>query len=384
MKNNPKLKEMTLAEAEAVRVHGRTTGSRSPLTLFWTGSGVEMNVTGTELWIEVEADYETYEPWISVLLNGAPISRQMLTAGRRWICLFRGMSAGSVKHVRLLKDIQAMSEDPGALLQIHALRFDGDLLPVADKPLKIEFVGDSITSGEGAIGAREEMDWIPVWFSAVHNYTALTAEALNADYRVLSQSGWGVLTSWDNNPRNRMPRIYDQVCGLLSGRRNEELGALEPNDFRSWQPDAVIVNLGTNDEGAFHNAGWQDPATGERRKQRLNEDGSYNEEDLGTVEQAIERFLELIRSRNPRARIVWVYGMLGLGLMPAIYRAVDAYGKRTGDRNVSVFQLPNMTEETVGSRVHPGRLAHERAARELAGYLRGILPRAGGGSGSGR
>ncbi|KAA9005036.1 SGNH/GDSL hydrolase family protein [Paenibacillus spiritus] len=382
MKNNPKLKEMTLAEA--VRVHGRTNGSRSPLTLFWTGSGIEVNLTGTELWIEVEADYETYEPWISVLLNGAPISRQMLTAGRYWICLFRGMSAGSVKHVRLLKDIQAMSEDPDALLQIHALRFDGDLLPVADKPLKIEFVGDSITSGEGAIGAREEMDWIPVWFSAVHNYTALTAEALNADYRVLSQSGWGVLTSWDNNPRNRMPRIYDQVCGLLSGRRNEELGALEPNDFRSWQPDAVIVNLGTNDEGAFHNAGWQDPATGERRKKRLNEDGSYNEEDLGTVEQAIERFLELIRSRNPRARIVWVYGMLGLGLMPAIYRAVDAYGKRTGDRNVSVFQLPNMTEETVGSRVHPGRLAHERAARELAGYLRGILPRAGGGSGSGR
>ena len=70
-----------------------------------------------------------------------------------------------------------------------------------------------------------------MWFSAVLNYTALTADALDAEYRVLSQSGWGVLTGWDNNPRTNMPEYYEQVCGLLTGGKNEAPGAFERNDF---------------------------------------------------------------------------------------------------------------------------------------------------------
>ncbi|MNC81193.1 hypothetical protein D3C75_1342490 [compost metagenome] len=67
--------------------------------------------------------------------------------------------------------------------------------------------------------------------------------------------------------------------------------------------------------------------------------------------------------------------MLGIPMMPAIYRAVDAYVQLTADRKVSVFQLPNMTEETVGARSHPGVTAHEKAAEALKGYLKEILDR---------
>ncbi|WP_058300700.1 SGNH/GDSL hydrolase family protein [Gorillibacterium timonense] len=373
MTTNANTKVYALSEIENVKVHGRTTENRSPLTLFWTGSGIELNARGSELWIEVEADYDTYEPWISIVINSAPVSRQMVTAGRHWICLFRGTNAEAVKNVRVTKDVQAMSGDPGCRLQIHAVKSDGDLLPVEDKPYKIEFIGDSITSGEGAIGAKAEVDWVPMWFSAIHNYAALTGEALDAEVRILSQSGWGVLTSWDNNPHSNLPDYYEKVCGLLTGERNKALGAWNDNDFASWQPDVVVVNLGTNDGGAFHSPEWKDEATGETHKQRLNEDGTFHDEDLRAFEEAVVKFLGKLRTFNPKAQIVWVYGMLGLPMMPAIYRAVDAYKSKTGDRKVSVFQLPNTTEETVGSRTHPGALAHERAAKELTGYLREIL-----------
>ncbi|AWV34476.1 SGNH/GDSL hydrolase family protein [Paenibacillus odorifer] len=373
MKQNTNLKVHTLADIEHLKIHGRTTGSLSPLTLFWTGSAVELNVKSSELWLEVETDYDVYEPWVSILINSVPVSRQMLVAGRYWICVFRGMNDRVVKNVRMVKDVQAMSGDPGCSLQIHAVKMDGKFLPVADKPHKIEFIGDSITSGEGSIGAKAEEDWIPMWFSAINNYTSMTANALNAEYRVISQSGWGVLTSWDNNPHGNIPDGYEQVCGLLTGAKNEALGAFQAHSFESWQPDVVVVNLGTNDGGAFHSPEWKDEVTGESHKQRLNEDGTYHEDDIQAFVDAAEKFLMKIRKNNQHAHLVWAYGMLGIPMMPAIYRAVDAYSKKTGDKQVSVLQLPNMTDETIGARSHPGALAHEQAAKELTGYLKRIL-----------
>ncbi|WP_206109976.1 SGNH/GDSL hydrolase family protein [Paenibacillus albicereus] len=373
-----RLRTMALEDAPLVRTHGRTGTSRSPLALFWTGSGIELVVTGAELWLEVEASLGRYEPWFSMLVNGAPVSRQMAQEGRRWVPVFRGMNPHTAKRVRFVKESQAMSSDPDCALLLHGLRTDGELLPVPERARRIEFVGDSITSGEGAIGARSEEDWIPMWFSARDNYAWLTAEALDADCRILSQSGWGVLSGWDNDPRSRMPAVYEQACGLLGGERNEALGARETHDFGSWQPDAVVVNLGTNDGGAFRSPEWICRETGDRFKQRLADDGSFHADDLGAFEAAAERFLGRVRACNPQAWIVWAYGMLGLEMMPSICRAVDAHAKRTGDRRVAVFQLPAMTARTQGARQHPGTEAHRQAAEALAEHLRGLLgmPRA--------
>ncbi|MDG0811103.1 SGNH/GDSL hydrolase family protein [Cohnella rhizosphaerae] len=327
----------------------------------------------SELWIEVESDYDRNEPWISVLVNGAQVSRQMIAAGRHWLCVFRAMNEDTVKNVRIVKDTQAMSGDPSCLLQIRSVRCDGDFLPVTDKPLKIEFIGDSITSGEGAIGAACEQDWIPMWFSAIDNYAAMTAEALDAEYRIVSQSGWGVVTGWDNNPKSNLPDYYEQVCGLLAGDRNRELGAMEANDFAAWQPDAVVVNLGTNDGGAFNSPEWRDPQTGETHKRRLNADGTMNEDDVADFERAVARFAGKLRRCNPGAHIVWAYGMLGTPMLSAIERAVDAYRAQSGDARVTVVRLPEMTADTAGARHHPGKQAHARAAAVLVGAIRPLL-----------
>lgn len=375
MKENERLKVYKLSDINNLKIHGRTTGCFEPLTLFWTGSAIELNAKGSELWIEVESDYDIFEQWISITINSVPVSRQMLNRGRHWICVFRGMGEKAMKNVRIIKEVQPMSEDINCYMQIHRAKFDGEFLPIKDKSYKIEFIGDSITSGEGAIGAKEEEDWIPMFFSALNNYTAMTAEALNAEYRVISQSGWGVLTSWNNNPHENIPEYYEKVCGVLKGEKNKKLGALKENDFSLWKPDIIVVNLGTNDAGAFDYPEWKDEITGEIYKQRLNDDGSFNEEDIEALERAVENFIVKLRKYNKKAHIIWVYGMLGLQLMPYIYHAVDSYVKSTNDRMISVFQLPNTTSETVGARSHPGLLAHEKASRELTEYIKEILIR---------
>ena len=67
--------------------------------------------------------------------------------------------------MRLLKDVQAMSEDPAHLLQVTAIcHAGGEFLPLPAPRCRLEFIGDSITSGEGAIGAVCETDWISTFF----------------------------------------------------------------------------------------------------------------------------------------------------------------------------------------------------------------------------
>ena len=66
---------------------------------FWTGSGIELLFTGSELWVELNADYDTMEPWVSVELDGAWISRFAVNPGTSRMCIFRGAAPGRAKDV---------------------------------------------------------------------------------------------------------------------------------------------------------------------------------------------------------------------------------------------------------------------------------------------
>lgn len=366
MKVNENLKKYSINELKNIHIYGRTGSQKMPLPLFWTASGVELNVTGSELWIELEADYEMHEPWISIEINGAWIARQMITAGKHNICIFRNMDPQTAKKIRIFRDVQAMSDDGLLYLHISGFQSDGEFLPVPKKERKIEIIGDSITSGEGSIGAQEELDWISMWFTALNDYAVMTADKVNADFRLVSQSGWGVVSSWDNNPNCALPDYYEQVCGVCKGDVNEKAGAKEVNDFSSWQPDYIIVNLGTNDDGAFHNVEWTNPETGEVFEQRMTLENTYLDEDLRRFIEKAKNFLKKLRKNNPNAYIFWAFGMLGAELFPAIQTAVKEYTEEAGDKNVEAVLLPQAEGEGVGARSHPGVINHRQAAEILS------------------
>ena len=341
-------KTVSVVELPQVRVLGRTTGT-DVVNLFWTGSGIEFIYTGSEIQVEVNADYDAYEPWLAVELNGVQISRVPLNKGKNEVCLFRGMTVGKPKHVRILKEVQAMHQDPGHLLQIVGLQdADGEFQQLPEPKYRLEFVGDSITSGEGTVGAIYEEDWISAFFSAMNTYPRMVADALSAEYRVVSQSGWGTVTGWDGNVENKIPPFYTQVCGLLTGERNASLGALQDYDFEAWQPDAVIINLGTNDATAIQSAA-----------------------ELLTT--AIGDFLKVVRNSNPTAQIIWGYGMLGDNFLSVIREAVEGYAEQTADSRIHILKLPDTTPDTVGSRLHPGMKAHQITAKEIEKYLQELL-----------
>ncbi len=372
---NEKLRRVPLSECDTLRIYGRVSERQDPLVLFWTASGIEMRLKASEVWVEVESSYSLYEPWVSVTVNDAFVSRQMLPKGRYYIPLIRNMNPDEEKTIRLFKDVQAMSEDEEHCLKIYSILLDGEFVELPPKDLKLEFVGDSITSGEGVIGAKQEQDWISMFFDSVHSYATLTAQALNADYHIISQSGWGVLSSWDNNPKCALPDYYTKLCGLASGEDNKKRGADLPYDFSKWSADVIIINLGTNDRGAFENPEYIDPVTGKITKQRLNADGSMNEDDLRKFSDKCVKFLEVLRKCNPSSKILWAYGMIGTPMEPSILEAIKEYKSETGDEEVYYVRLPENTDETVGSRCHPGPKNHAQAAQVLIQEIKRLLGR---------
>lgn len=363
------LHTVTLEENENIKVHGRTIQSRNPVKLLWTGSAIELNVKCSELYIELEGCYEEYENWISITINGAFMARQMLKKERETICIFRGRNRENVTNVRMIKDVQAMNADSKHCINVYAVQLDGEILPVEERPLKMEFIGDSITSGEGTIGTGPDEEWLSMFFCHPFSYPYMTAQKLNADYRVISQSGWGVYSSWDNNPSCAIPPYYEKICGVVPGEKFRKLGFLEKNDFTSWQPDIICVNLGTNDDGAFHNEAFKDPDTGKIYKLRM-EGEDYVREDIIKVRDAVTNFLMILRKNNPKAHIYWCFGILGDAMAPVIREGIDLYQKESGDKEIDFIELPNTDENTVGSRMHPGYYAHLKAAETITAAIK--------------
>lgn len=362
------LKKFDINNIENLKVHGRTVKGASPLPLFWNHSGVEVNCDGSELWIDLDVDHGFHEPWIAVELNGALMSRRMLTKEDHTVCLFRSMTPGVVKNVKFYRELQAMGEDDLCHVLVKGFRTDGTFHPVKESDFRLEFIGDSVTSGEGTYGANADTDWLAMYMSSSRHFANIIEKAMRAEVRIISQGGWGIYAGWDNDVRHNIPSIYEPICGLATGPINEALGANLPNDYEAWKPDAIIVNLGTNDNSSFNTPPLEIPGMGTFKNHR-NPDGTYVREDIEKVIDAVYNFLKMLRRLNPSSHLLWAYGMLGSDMKSAILEAMDKYKLDTGDDNVAFLDLPNINEITVGSHGHPGYKSHIESARVIGAYL---------------
>lgn len=364
------IKLYKLSEIKDKKIHGRTTEALEPLTLFWSASGLELNTDATELWATVKADYELFEPWIDILVDNSFSQRRMLSSGFNEICLLHHMNLGCIRNIKILRDSPAMDRDERTLLQIESIQANGSFYPIDDYDMKIEFVGDSLTSGEGLAGAKNEMTWGSGCFNVLETYAYKTARALNAELNIISQSGWGVYCSWQGRTIQSIPPYYDQICGIVSGEENRLLGAMDKWDFRVFQPDFLVVNLGTNDAFSFEFFGQTDPGDGFVGQMRKNTNGSMNKEDLEKISGAVYKFLVKLREKNPDAYIMWCYGMMGKAIEDTIKTGIFEYCNRCNDSKVQYIALPETKECDLGCREHPCIAAHEKVASILISQIK--------------
>ena len=376
------MKEYTMNQIPHKRILGRNVYKNDveQLALFWGGAALEVNIKAREIWACISTTYDNLEQWLAVEINGAPVSRFMLSKEKTWYCLARNMNPGKENLISIIKDTQPM-EDSTHSFVIHALGLDeaGEFVPVIPRKYSIEFIGDSITAGEGTVGAPDEMDWICQWMSASKTYAIQTAKLMNADWNCMGKSGWGICWAWDGNRDCKIPPHYEQVCSVLKDENSVGLGSLQKWDFNGGRgSDFVVINLGTNDESGMAQVALREPqgphdTSGPQDASGVPEalEGPHKE-----IISSVKQFLTVIRSHNPSAKILWCWGMLPLQTVPAlIQKGVDEYKTTTGDQDVYTLELESLfdlekTPQEKGSRGHPGYKTHQAAAQKIVELLK--------------
>lgn len=322
---------------------GRFNPDETACNLWWSGSGVRTRFEGRRLEIEAAAADDEHTPFIAVTVDGAPVARFALRPGTHRYDLLGRMEAGVWHDVAVLRDSQPTDGDR-APVALDALWAEGTLAAPAPKKRLIEFLGDSLTVGEGTVGPKDAMEWRMLWISNQFAFPTLVCESMDAEKRVIALGGWGAYLSYDANPDHAIGRIYDRLCGAAPAGD-------APYDFAAQRrADAVVINLGTNDAGAI--GGMAGPGRGAA---------------LAALEESAVRLMEDVRARNPGAAILWAYGLCGNDVRAPLERAVERR-IAAGDARLRYLALDDCAGD-VGSRMHPGRAAHRRAAAQIAGAL---------------
>jgi lysophospholipase L1-like esterase len=213
----------------------------------------------------------------------------------------------------------------------------GEIFQAKRRPHLIEFVGDSITAAFGNEGASEKEHFKPETENAYLSYASLAARALDAEVRILAWSGRKM---W---PDNTVPEIYDRI---LPTRPEPQPDPKDP------APDAVVINLATNDFAPKNpdEAGWS---------------------------AAYEAFVRKLRAKYPKAQIYAALGsMMSDDFPPGNLALSTARGylnklvARVNDPHFHFIEFETQRyADGIGSDWHPNLVTHRRMALRLVDVL---------------
>lgn len=346
------------ASEQYVRFIGRTAENEGIRLLALSASGVEFTFTGTSASFTLVGDNMTSnpekQPRFAVYINGERTMDELLDSAEKEVTVFTSDEPVQTT-VKLLKLSEAQESTMG-IKSVNVTSAE-DIAPTAQTgKLKIEFIGDSITCGYGVDDEDRDHHFKTSTEDATKAYAYKTAMALDADYSLVSYSGNGIISGYtDNGTRQTsqmVPTVYKKFAKSWGSYDMFSVQELDW-DFSQFQPDYIVINLGTND-------------------------ASYTKGDKDKIQEYIDGyvdFLSTVRENNPKAHIICSLGVMGTDLYPAIEKAAAAYTEKTGDTNLSTFKFTVQDGNKNGYAAdwHPTAASHDIAAAELTDYIKSLM-----------
>jgi lysophospholipase L1-like esterase len=292
-------------------------------TFGWPGVYFEAGFRGTAVRVVFDAPTDH----LRLLVDGS--ERMIFRAPGRVDHLVEGLSPG-IHVVRLEKMTE--SQAGGSRFGGFFLAGRGTPFPAPARQRRIEFIGDSYTVGYGNTHAGRECTR-----AQVHDTTdtqqafgPLAARRLNADYRVIAYSGFGIVRNYNGGqPGLSLPAIYSRP------KPDEDRTLAEPE----WLPQAVVINLGTNDFSTPLRAGerWS-------TAEALREDWR----------RTYVRFVQELQARDPQARFI----LMGSDMFFAEVEQVAARLNAAAPGRVTTLRFGDL--DLQGCDYHPSLADHRR------------------------
>jgi lysophospholipase L1-like esterase len=298
----------------------------------WPASAIVTRFVGPVLRVRLkDRGYSEFQ----VVVDGAPSGVVSTNPLRDVYDVVSGLTEGP-------HDLVLVKRTEARLGEVQFLGFEpeGALVPSGQAPTRrIELIGDSITAGYGDEGPGTACTGNMV---ALENeflaYGGVAARLLKAEH---------VTLAWSGRTTEEMNELYDRTLPSHSDSRW---------DFHQWTPDAVVINLGTND---FNHG---DPGQ-----------AAFTRPYLALVER--------VRSVYPSAQIVCALGPMLTDTYPpgahaltrtrAYIAAVVSTVRAKGDARITVLEFPTQDPaHGLGCDYHPSLKTHRLMGEQLAATLR--------------
>lgn len=269
---------------EHIRYMGRVAYQADAAKLMWSGSWVQVNFTGTEA--KVSLKDERGDNFFDIIIDGKIIVLHP-DAEKRTYTLATHLPYGA-HNLTIFKRTEWA--DGSTLFYGFEFNQGAEViaLPQASRR-KMEFYGDSITSGYGIEDFEGgNNSYLPPFKNNYLSYAGLTAKHYDAQYSCISKSGIGVTVGYTDMT---MPELYDR---------------LDPNDknsrwdFSKFTPNIVVVNLFQND------ASMMRQGDAPQFKARFGDQQPSEE----FITEAYRKFIKSIRNKYPNAQIICALGSM--------------------------------------------------------------------------
>ena len=304
--------------SENVKALGRTMLTDDDmLWLAFSGSGAEFTFNGTKAEVVIAGDDNAEKPGnednqarIAIYVNGERVVDDMIDHAEETYTVFESETPAEC-DVKIVK----LSETANSTCAVKSITVDAEegIKPAEKKEHFIEFVGDSITCGYGIISGYSD-----------------------GKKKVAEQ---------------QLPKYYDKLgnsYGTFGGKRVSG----QAWDFTGYTPDAIVVNLGTNDASYTKN-----------KEDRVQD----------YVDSYVE-FLKKLRTNNPDAQIFCTLGIMGQDLYPAVEQAVQNYTGETGDTKVTAMAFDIQSQsDGYAADWHPTEATHEKASEKLVSEIKSVM-----------
>lgn len=311
-----------------LKIVGRSPVSADGVACDWSAAGLEFTAD-CEGDVTVRASgaltgvHQADGAYFTVYLDGERLPEALLVVADsdEDITIAAGLPRG--RHtIRLIKQSHIRQQR----IVFHSLTMKGELLAApAQRGCFIEFIGDSITCGHGAKGASGDINGT----DATLAFAFQTAEALNADYSLVSVGGMGLSSPCFTE--KSMLDIYEYESYYRSASRKYDFAR---------RPDLVVVNLGTNDAVPRFAI------------------------DAALFKKAVAALIGMLRQHYGELPVIWAYNSMVRDFHTYTMEVLDSLGGEAAGLYTVKFE-PN-----TGSDGHPTAAAQAVDARILVDFIR--------------